>query len=83
MNSQDISAILTKVDAMHPYKVQGDYDTYSQYNEGWCDAVSEIESRLVDTISSTTSAPDFWHREAVRLMATLGEQKIEAKKDIL
>jgi hypothetical protein len=31
---------------MHPYKQIGNYDSYSQYNEGWQDAVSYIEAAL-------------------------------------
>lgn len=30
----EVEKVLDKIEAKHPYKVPGDYDTYSQYNEG-------------------------------------------------
>lgn len=33
-------------EAMYPYKVPGDYDTYNQYNEGWSDACDYIRGEL-------------------------------------
>lgn len=38
--------ILKDAEEAHPYKVVGDFDTYSQYNEGWADAIEYINSRL-------------------------------------
>lgn len=34
----------------HPYKVVGDMDTYSQYNEGWNDACDRIQSKITDIL---------------------------------
>ena len=39
--------VLDMAEKMHPYKVIGDADTYSQYNEGWSDAVDYIYSRML------------------------------------
>ena len=42
----DVLKITTRVEKIHPYKVVGDRDSYSPYNEGWSDCVSLIESYL-------------------------------------
>jgi len=42
----DVLKITTKVEKIHPYKVVGDRDTYSPYNEGWSDCVSLLEQYL-------------------------------------
>jgi hypothetical protein len=42
-------SLIEKIDAVaneHPYKVVGDTDTYSQYNEGWTDACDRLEAVL-------------------------------------
>lgn len=39
--------IVDKTEKVYPYKVPGDYDTYSQYNEGWSDACDYIRGALV------------------------------------
>lgn len=42
----DVLKITTRVEEIHPYKVAGDRDSYSPYNEGWSDCVSQIEHYL-------------------------------------
>jgi predicted RNA-binding Zn-ribbon protein involved in translation (DUF1610 family) len=42
----DVLKITTRVEKLHPYKVVGDRDSYSPYNEGWSDCISLIESYL-------------------------------------
>jgi hypothetical protein len=42
----DVLKITTRVEKIHPYKVVGDRDSYSSYNEGWSDCVSLIEHYL-------------------------------------
>ena len=42
----DVLEITTRVEKIHPYKVVGDRDSYSPYNEGWSDCVSLIEHYL-------------------------------------
>jgi hypothetical protein len=41
-----IKGVISEVDDMHPYKVAGNADSYSSYNEGWSDACGIIEGRL-------------------------------------
>lgn len=43
-------------DDMYPYKVLGEYDTYSQYNEGWSDACDYIRGEL-ETLQAADVAP--------------------------
>jgi hypothetical protein len=35
---------IENVEKEHPYKVPGDYDTYSQYNEAWQDCIGRLMS---------------------------------------
>ena len=41
-----VNNILRKVESIHPYKVLGDRDSYSSYNEGWEDAVALIDAKI-------------------------------------
>lgn len=43
MTLKEINNIIRDVMKQHPYKVVGEYDTYSDYNQGWEDACYEIE----------------------------------------
>ena len=43
---QELEKILDKIEAEHAYKVSGDRDTYSQYNEGWSDAIDRMRGVL-------------------------------------
>lgn len=43
---QELEKILDKIEAEHSYKVSGDRDTYSQYNEGWSDAIDRMRGVL-------------------------------------
>ena len=40
----------------HPYKVPGLFVTYSEYNQGWSDAVDFIRSRM-EKVDSVPAAP--------------------------
>lgn len=42
-----LSEVLIEAEQLHPYKISGNNDTYSQYNEGWCDALDYIESKMI------------------------------------
>lgn len=47
MTQEEKQAILDYIDAIeneHPYKVSGEPETYSQYNEAWCDALDRVRS---------------------------------------
>lgn len=35
---------IKEISERHPYKIAGNYETYSQYNEAWQDCISLIES---------------------------------------
>ncbi len=43
---ETVAAALSEASAMHPYRVPGNRDSYSQYSEGWTDALNYIESRV-------------------------------------
>lgn len=43
---QELEKILEETEAEHPYKVPGNYDSYSQYNEAWQDAIDRVRARL-------------------------------------
>ena len=43
---QELENILEEIEAEHPYKVPGNYDSYSQYNEAWQDAIDRVRVRL-------------------------------------
>lgn len=42
----EVEKILDKIEAEHPYKVPGKRDAYSQYNEGWQDAIDRVRGEL-------------------------------------
>lgn len=42
----NIYEVLKEAGEAHLYKIQGQPDTYSKYNEGWSDAVDYIESHI-------------------------------------
>ena len=43
---QELEKIFEEIEAEHPYKVPGNYDSYSQYNEAWQDAIDRVRARL-------------------------------------
>lgn len=43
---QELEKIFEEIEAEHPYKVPGNYDSYSQYNEAWQDALDRVRARL-------------------------------------
>lgn len=42
----NIKGIINKVSSEHPYKVLGDRDSYSQYNEAWQDCIARIDQEV-------------------------------------
>ncbi len=38
--------VLQQAEQQFPYRVQGDYKTYAEYNQGWTDAVDYIARML-------------------------------------
>ena len=43
---QELEKILEEIEAEHPYKIPGDCDSYSKYNEAWQDAIDRVRSRI-------------------------------------
>lgn len=43
---EELEKILEEIEAEHPYKVPGNYDSYSQYNEAWQDAIDRVRVKL-------------------------------------
>ena len=43
---QELEKILEEIEAEHPYKVPGNYESYSQYNEAWQDAIDRVRVKL-------------------------------------
>ena len=43
---KELEKILEEIEAEHSYKVPGNYDSYSQYNEAWSDAIYRVRARL-------------------------------------
>lgn len=60
--------IIDGVNKAHPYKVPGDYDTYSQYNEGWQDACNTIAS-IIDAKSGAEVGPMDYHERRLQMQA--------------
>lgn len=43
---QKILSVISEIENEHPYKQRGCRETYSEYNEGWCDALTRIEAYI-------------------------------------
>lgn len=69
----DALRIVDVAEDEHPYKVPGLFVTYSEYNQGWSDAVDFIRSRM-EKADSVPAAPR-WHR--------VEEQLPEPGQDVL
>lgn len=39
-----VACIIEEAEQLRRYKVIGDADSYSDYNQGWCDAIDRIRS---------------------------------------
>lgn len=48
---ENIEIIIEKVCKMHPYKMIGKPETYSQYNEAWEDACDVVEQELIEFLN--------------------------------
>jgi hypothetical protein len=47
---EKILTIAAEIADMYPYKVRGDYDSYSQYNEGWSDACDILTHAIIEKL---------------------------------
>ena len=52
----DALHIVDTAEDEHPYKIPGLFFTYSEYNQGWSDAVDFIRSRI-EKVDSVPAAP--------------------------
>lgn len=43
-DKQKILDFIDEVEKEHPYKIYGQAESYSPYNEGWCDALDRIRT---------------------------------------
>jgi len=42
----DIIAQIDEIESENPYKVFGVRETYTSYNEGWCDALEKVKDYI-------------------------------------
>lgn len=59
INKDRAIKIVNTVDDMYPYKVPGEFDTYSKYNEGWTDACDCIRGELEVLPESDVVSADY------------------------
>lgn len=43
-----VKKVIEQIENEHPYKILGEYDTYSDYHQGWSDACDRILCSLLD-----------------------------------
>ena len=55
---QDAIDLLEKVAELYPWRVPGDRDSYSKYNEAWNDALDRAESEIEALPSAQPDVPD-------------------------
>lgn len=46
ISKREVIAVIQSIAEMHPYKVVGDRESYDDYNQGWSDCASAIESAV-------------------------------------
>lgn len=66
MTEQQFKGIVYSVSDMYPYKVAGNAETYSQYNEGWSDACGVILAKLSDSSPDKSGAEE--NKSALELL---------------
>ena len=53
---KELEKILEEIEAEHPYKIPGNYDSYSQYNEAWQDAIYRVRVKLEEFFKEKENA---------------------------
>lgn len=48
---EQVKLVINDTEQEHPYKVKGDLDTYSQYNEGWSDACDVLGEKILNILN--------------------------------
>lgn len=43
---QELAKILDDIEHEHPYHIPGRPETYSEYNDGWTDAIDRVRAEL-------------------------------------
>lgn len=71
---QELEKIFEEIEAEHPYKVPGNYDSYSQYNEAWSDAIYRVRARLEEFFQEKDN--DGWIPAEERLSKTNGTYNV-------
>lgn len=71
---QELEKILEEIESEHPYKVPGNYDSYSQYNEAWSDAIDRVRARLENFFKEKENAG--WIPAEERLPKTNGTYNV-------
>ena len=74
---QELEKILEEIEAEHPYKVPGNYDSYSQYNEAWQDAIDLVRARLEEFFQEKDN--DGWVTVEDRLPEESGYYRVTVK----
>lgn len=76
---QELEKILEEIEAEHPYKVPGNYDSYSPYNEAWSDAIDRVRARLENYFKEKEN--DGWIPVEERLPVPNKEVWVTAKRN--
>ena len=74
---QELEKILEEIEAEHPYKVPGNYDSYSQYNEAWQDAIDLVRARLEEFFQEKDN--DGWVTVEDRMPEESGYYRVTVK----
>lgn len=51
INGDQVLKFLDLLETVFPYKVQGRPETYSTYNEAWCDAIDRVRGFIEEKIN--------------------------------
>ena len=74
---QELEKILEEIETEHPYRIPGNYDSYSQYNEAWQDAIDRVRARLEEFFQEKDN--DGWVTVEDRLPEESGYYRVTVK----
>ena len=46
INIKTLKKIIADIESQHPYKQKGNIDSYSDYNQGWSDALDILQTTI-------------------------------------
>lgn len=78
----EVRKILDKIEAEHPYKVPGNHNTYSQYNEGWQDAIDRVRGKLENLAGGWIPVEERLPEDDVDVLVTYADIDDEQYVDI-